>query len=291
VSTANRIPYERYFELRAVPEPGVSAHSFAFLRRLTSGVLETSPVWDAHTHVGRDRDGRALDVDALLKDLDEFHVDGAVIFPFDDPDQGVDFRVPNDRVWAAFERAPERLVPFMRLNPSGPWSAEYERCRDRGHRGIKLHPRAQGFALDSPAALDLFARAAADRLPVLLHTGYGMGAVSDDLADLARALPDLRLILGHSTFIDMPRAVSVLAPFPNVYFETSVVQAFDLFTVLDVIDPARVIYGSDLPYAGSANSLHELAVMANVAGVDRAHYANLFGGNLLGLLAGTVGPR
>jgi predicted TIM-barrel fold metal-dependent hydrolase len=89
----------------------------------------------------------------------------------------------------------------------------------------------------------------------------------------------------------MPRAVSVLAPFPNVYFETSVVQAFDLFTVLDVIDPARVIYGSDLPYAGSANSLHELAVMANVAGVDRAHYANLFGGNLLRLLAGTAEPR
>ncbi len=284
VPSANRIPYERYFEVSAVPEPGVPLHSYTYLRRLTFGVLETSPVWDSHAHIGRDRDGRELGVDDLLGDLDEYHVDGAVIFPFDDPEQGADFRVPNDRIWAAYKRAPERLVPFMRLNPNGPWEPEYQRCRDRGHRGIKLHPRAQDFPVNSPAAQELFARAAADGLPVLIHTGYGMRGVSDDLASLADALPDLLLILGHSTFIDMPRAVAVLAGYPNVYFETSVVRAYDLFTVLDMIDPARVLYGSDLPYASSANSLHELAVMANIAGVDSAHFANLFGGNLLRLL-------
>jgi predicted TIM-barrel fold metal-dependent hydrolase len=290
VPPANRIPYERYFEITAVPEPGVPIHSFAYLRRLTSGILETHPVWDAHTHVGRDRDGRELDVDALMRNLDDYHVDGAVIFPFDDPEQGADFRLPNERIWAAYERAPERLTPFMRLNLNGPWEAEYERCRDRGHRGIKLHPRAQNFALTSAPARELFARAAADGLPVLVHTGYGMGAVSDDLAGVAEALPDLLLFLGHSTFIDMPRAVSVLAPYPNIYFETSVVQAFDLFAVLDMIDPARVLYGSDLPYASSANSLLELAAMANVAGVDRVHYADLFGGNLLRLLGAKPPP-
>ena len=284
VPPPNQIPYERYFEVSAVPEPGVPMHSYAYLRRLTSGALENSPVWDAHAHIGRDRDGRELGVTELLADLDEYHVSGAVIFPFDDPEQGADFRVPNDRIWATYERAPERFVPFMRLNPNGHWEAEYERCRDRGHRGIKLHPRAQNFLLDSPAARELFVRAAADGLPVLIHTGYGMHAVSDELAAIAEALPDLLLILGHSTFIDMPRAVEVLVPYPNVFFETSVVRAYDLFTVLDMIDPARVLYGSDLPYASSANSLHELAVMANIAGIDSAHFANLFGGNLLRLL-------
>jgi hypothetical protein len=288
---ADRIPYERYFEVTAVPEPGVSIHSFAFLRRLTSGVLETSAVWDAHAHIGRDRDGRHLDVDALIRDLDEYHVSGAVIFPFNDPDQGVDFRVPNDRIWAAFQQAPDRLIPFMRLNPNGPWEVEYHRCRERGYRGIKLHPRAQDFAVDSPAVRELFSRAAADGLPVLIHTGFGMGPISDDLASLAKAMPELMLILGHSTFIDMPRAVAVLAPYPNIYFETSVMPAYDLFTVLDTIDPARVLYGSDLPYASSYNSLQELAVMANVTGVDRTHYADLFGGNLQRLLGGTANDR
>ena len=88
-------------ELTAVPEPGVPIHWFTLLKRLTSGVLDTSPVWDAHAHIGRDRDGRELDVAALIRDLDDYHVNGAVIFPFNDPDQGVDFRVPNDRIWAA----------------------------------------------------------------------------------------------------------------------------------------------------------------------------------------------
>jgi len=285
---ANRIPYERYFEVSAVPEPGVSLQSYAYLRRLTAGVLETSPVWDTHAHVGRDLDGRALDAAELLRNLDEYHVDGAVIFPFNDPEQGADFRVPNERVWSAHLAAPDRFVPFMRLNPNGPWEAEYARCRDRGHRGIKLHPRAQDFEVDGPAAREIFARAAADGLPVLVHTGYGMRAVSDVLAGIAATLPDLRLILGHSTFIDMPRAVGVLAPYPNVYFETSVVRAYDLFAVLDAIDPARVLYGSDLPYASSANALQELAVMANIANVGPERYADLFGGNLLRLLG--AGP-
>ncbi|HZM83933.1 MAG TPA: hypothetical protein VFC19_50085, partial [Candidatus Limnocylindrales bacterium] len=60
--------------------------------------------------------------------------------------------------------------------------------------------------------------------------------------------------------------------------------AYDLFEVLDTIGPFRVLYGSDLPYASSANSLHELAVMANIVGVEAAHFADLFGGNLLRLL-------
>jgi uncharacterized protein len=284
VPQVDRIPYERYFETSVVPEPGVPLHSYAYLRRLTSGVLEISPTWDTHTHLGGDRDGHSLGLDDLLRDLDEYHVDGAVVFAFDDPDQGVDFRVPNERIWAAYEQAPDRLIPFMRLNPGGYWEAEYQRCRDRGHRGIKLHPRAQDFSLDSPAVWELFGQAAADGLPVLVHTGYGMRAVSTDLAMIAEALPDLRLILGHSTFIDMPRAVGVLAAYPTVYFETSVVRAYDLFEVLDTIDPSRVLYGSDLPYASSANSLHELAVMANIAGIDITHFADLFGGNLLRLL-------
>ncbi|GFJ86509.1 amidohydrolase family protein [Phytohabitans rumicis] len=76
----------------------------------------------------------------------------------------------------------------------------------------------------------------------------------------------------------------MLAPYPNLYFETSVVRAYDLYAVLDTIDPSRVLYGSDLPYASSANSLHELAVMANIAGIDVARFADLFGGNLLRLL-------
>ncbi|MGH3715684.1 MAG: amidohydrolase family protein [Micromonosporaceae bacterium] len=280
----DRIPYERYFEVAMVPEAGMSLHSYEYLRRLTRDVFETGPVWDAHAHIGKDVDGHALSLDELLTELDRYHIRGAVIFPFDDPDAGEDFRVPNDRIWTAYRKAPDRLIPFLRLNPNGPWEAEYERCRARGQRGIKLHPRAQQFELASSVARPLFARAAADGLPVLLHTGFGMHAITDELAGLAAEFGELKLILGHSSFIDMPDALRVLAPYPNVYFETSVVRVYDLFTLLSSVDPARVLYGSDLPYASSYSALQTLITIAHFAGLGTDHLPDLLGGNLLRLL-------
>ena len=248
-------------------------------------------LFDAHVHVGRDIDGMVSPLDELSTFLRRAGVERAFAFCMDEPDREPAFRAANDRTLAAAERSEGLVVPFVRLDLGEQPIEEATRCLDLGARGIKLHPRAQNFSLDSPAARDLFAQAASDGLPVLVHTGFGMGPVSDTVADLAKAMPDLQLILAHSTFIDMPRAAAVLAPYPNVYFETSVVQAYDLFAVLDTIDPARVLYGSDLPYASSGNSLRDLAVIASVAGIDKAHYAGLFGGNLLSLLAGTAMAR
>ncbi|MQA24037.1 MAG: amidohydrolase family protein [Micromonosporaceae bacterium] len=282
----DRIPYERYFEVAMVPEAGMSLHSYEYLQRLTGDIFATHQVWDAHAHLGKDIDGHELSSEELLAELDRYHVHGAVIFPFDDPDQGEDFRAPNDRVFTAHEQAPDRLVPFMRLNPNGPWEGEYERSAARGCRGVKLHPRAQQFELGSRLARPLFARAAADRLPVLIHTGFGMNAITDELAGLAAEFDGLELILGHSSFIDMPDALRVLAPYSNVYFETSVVRVYDLFTLLSSVDPGRVLYGSDLPYASSYSALQVLVTIAHFAGLGHERLPDLLGGNLLRLLRG-----
>jgi hypothetical protein len=284
VRREGRIPYERYFEVAMVPEAGMSLHSYEYLRRLTGNVFETDQVWDAHAHVGVDLDGHALSLDDLLAELDRYHVHGAVIFPFDDPDRGADFRVPNERVWATYQKAPDRLIPFMRLDPNGPWQPEYERCVARGHRGVKLHPRAQRFQIGSSVVRPLFARAAEDGVPVLIHTGYGMTAIADELAGLAAEFSNLKLVLGHSSFIDMPDALRVLAPYPNVYFETSVVKVYDLFILLSSVDPRRVLYGSDLPYASTYSAIQAIVTIAHFAGLGKDRLPDMLGGNLLRLI-------
>ena len=281
----SRIPYERYFDVATVPEAGMVLHSYDYLRQLTDNEFDTYPVWDAHAHIGKDVDGHVLTADDLLAELHRYHVHGAVIFPFDDPDQGDTFEVPNDRVWKAHEQAPDRLVPFMRLNPNGPWEAEYERCLVRGFRGIKLHPRAQRFDLASPKVRPLFARAANDGLPVLVHTGYGMTkAVTDDIAALAVGFENLKLVLGHSSFIDIRDALRMLSPYPNVIFETSVVKVYDLLTLFSRVDPSRVVYGSDLPYGSPYSALQTVVKVARFAGIAPEHRRGLLGGNLLRLL-------
>ena len=65
------------------------------------------------------------------------------------------------------------LVPFCRLDPEADPLAEAERCLAAGARGIKLHPRAEGFTLDHPALRPVFALADERRLPVLVHAGRG----------------------------------------------------------------------------------------------------------------------
>ena len=68
-------------------------------------------------------------------------------------------------------------MPFCRLDPHDDPLAEAERCLDAGARGIKLHPRAEGFGLDHPALQDVFALADERRLPVLCHAGRGIPAL------------------------------------------------------------------------------------------------------------------
>ena len=77
----------------------------------------------------------------------------------------------NDMVIAEAEASDGLLVPFCRLDPADAPLAEAERSLAAGARGIKLHPRAEGFALDHPALQDVFALADERRLPVLVHAG------------------------------------------------------------------------------------------------------------------------
>jgi hypothetical protein len=160
-------------------------------------------VWDAHTHLGHDRDGHALEAGSLLAERDRFGVETAVVFPLDEPGPLGDFRAANEAVLEASLRHPGRLVPFFRLNPWSEWEPEYERRLRSGLRGIKLHPRAQRFRIDDPIVAPIFARAEADGLPVLIHTGWGRDRPADCAAAIAARHPSLRLILGHASFAEL----------------------------------------------------------------------------------------
>ena len=66
---------------------------------------------------------------------------------------------------------------------------EARRCLDNGARGIKLHPRAEGFTLDHPALQDMFALADEQRLPILCHAGRGIPALGRHSVKVCHATP------------------------------------------------------------------------------------------------------
>src|ERR1041384_2787618 len=85
------------------------------------------------------------DYDPLLETMDRYGVARAFMFCLDEPDRHPSFSAANDRTLAFAERSAGRLVPFVRLGLNESPIEEARRCLDAGHRGIKLHPRAQRF--------------------------------------------------------------------------------------------------------------------------------------------------
>ena len=75
-------------------------------------------VFDAHTHLGLDEDGRSLTLPQLLSLLDDADARRACVFPLHDPERYPAYRVPNDRVLAWALQSEGRLIPFCRLDPA-----------------------------------------------------------------------------------------------------------------------------------------------------------------------------
>lgn len=252
------------------------------LANLTTGAM--APVWDqilrhipeegifdAHSHIGEDLDGRGMSAEGMRERQEAAGVVKSIVFPLNDPNAAEDFSGPNDALWDAYEQFPEHFVPFFRLNPHNDYDREFARCAERGFVGLKLHPTSQKFDLDDERATRLFSMAAEADLPVIIHAGFGMRRIVEPLLPTIEAEPNLRLLLGHAAFVEVLEAVRAFADHPNVLFETSVARAAEVYTLLTNLDASRVCFGSDIPYGDLPSTLYAViasAEAANVSGED-----------------------
>jgi predicted TIM-barrel fold metal-dependent hydrolase len=146
--------------------------------------------------------------------------------------------------------------------------------------GLKLHPVSQKFELDDPRVVRLFGMAAEIDLPVLIHAGFAMERIVEPLLPTVEAHAGLRLILGHSAMVEVLSAARVFEGHSNVLFETSVVQAKDLYELCSSIDPSRIIYGSDIPYGDLPSTLHAILSAAEAAGVPEEALPGILSENI-----------
>ena len=198
-------------------------------------------VFDAHTHVGMDIDGRAMTAAGLKARMEAANVHKSVIFPLNDPNARDDFSGPNEVVWAAYEEYPDSFVPFFRLNPHKSYDVEFGRCMKRGFR---------------------------------------MRRIVEPLLPTVDRLPNLRLVLGHCAMVEVLTATRAFADHPNVLFETSVVKTMDLYLLFCSLEPARVCYGSDIPYGDLPSTLHTTLRAADAAGLSEEELAGVLSGTI-----------
>ena len=189
---------------------------------------ENAYLFDVHTHLGNDIDGMLGSYEELSALLDRFGFEGAFMFCLDEHDREPAFTVPNDRTLAHAARSQGRLVPFVRLDLTTRPLEEARRCLDLGARGIKLHPRAQAFALSDERLQPIFALAVERDVPILIHGGRGLPPIAEDLEALVRRNEGVRLIVAHAGIADMAGRARRHGRKPGVLFDTSVVSGLAL---------------------------------------------------------------
>ncbi|HLB04744.1 MAG TPA: amidohydrolase family protein, partial [Gaiellaceae bacterium] len=225
-------------------------------------------LFDAHIHVGRDLDGIVATPEDVTAFLGRFGVSRAFAFCLDEPDRHPAFRAANDRTLAAAERSGGVLVPFVRLDLSEGPLEEAARCLDRGARGIKLHPRSQGFVLTDERLSPIFELADERRAPILIHGGRGLPPIAAALSRLMDANPGVQLIIAHGGIADLAALSEVFAGRTGVFFDTSMWSVVDLLDLLSRIPPEQIVYASDYPYGLQPSALLIALRTARVAGLS-----------------------
>ncbi|WP_455279120.1 amidohydrolase family protein [[Eubacterium] cellulosolvens] len=212
-------------------------------------------IFDAHTHVGKgdpfhysDSGDSSILVEDLLTEMDRNNVDNAIVMS--------NFHLPH-RLWdsnvalaKSIENYSNRFFGFAWLDP------RIEDCcnqldtlvKEFGFRGLKLHPVLGGYYLTNKTVLRLIEKAISLKIPIMVHTGWGLLGSAAYVGKLAEIFPRGQFIIAH--MID-PECINVTKRYENVFLETSYAQHPRRITqAVNTIGSNRLLYGSDYPLGG-----------------------------------------
>jgi uncharacterized protein len=241
-------------------------------------------LFDAHTHLGEhDPDGMRQSPPELLEGLRIAQARGAFVFPMHEPDG---YPPANDMVLQAAATSNGLLVPFCRVNPHDGAVAEAQRCLEAGARGIKLHPRAEGFTLEHPAMRPLVGLVHERDMPMLIHAGRGIPALGLHAVELAREFPRARVILAHAGICDLAWIWRVAPDVPNLFFDTAWWLPADLLSLFSLVPPGQILFASDAPYGATGMSAAIQFRLALQAGLSAQQLRSIGSEQSLRLAAG-----
>lgn len=238
---------------------------------------------DFHTHL----DERWLHIKAasaadMITALDRHGVDIACVFTI----MGFyeDCRAHNDALLERANYRPDRLIPFVTVDPKVGRDAvdELERClANRRFRGVKFHPWLQAFASSMlrDTMLEILRVAGRYEVPVLFHDGTPPYSTTYQVAELARWAPETTIVLGHAGSADYVNpAAQLIRDIPNLYGNYCGSRPGDLLHLVDLGGADKIIFGSDFG-AGTWKLLPEridnvLEAGLSDADLDRVLYEN-----------------
>ncbi len=186
----------------------------------------------------------------------------------------LDACISNDYVADYVARHPDRLIGLAGIDPSDPREAiaEMTRAREELHMpGIAVAPAAQGFHPTNSRAMLVYAEAADRAMPVLFHTGVFIATETKlEFArpvlfdEVARELPNLRIVIAHAGYPWVQETILLLAKHPNVFAEISwlVHQPWQAYNALLTAHQHgvmhKLLFGSGFPTATASQCIEAL---------------------------------
>ena len=160
----------------------------------------------------------------------------------------------NSFIANTVKQFPDRLTGFGAVHPD---------CEDipglirevkaMGLKGLKIHPDMQKFALDSPAAMEMFA-AVEGELPIIIHTGDSRFEYSRpwQMKRVLDAFLKLVCVCAHlGGWSEWDDACKALTGYENVYVDTSsslyALKPEEARRIIRCYSRERVLFGADYP--------------------------------------------
>ncbi|MCD9025299.1 amidohydrolase family protein [Cohnella silvisoli] len=188
-------------------------------------------------------------------------VDGAIVLAFDAPATGIN--VPNEYVAEYVSKHRGRLYGFASVDPNKANAVSiFEKAvKDLSLSGLKLGPIYQNFYPDSKEHFSLYAKADELQVPILWHQGTSfvpegfLDASRPEMLDpIARAFPDLKMIIAHMGHPWIGECISVVRKNANMYMDLSALgsrpwQFYNAMVLaMEYGVTHKILLGSDFPF-------------------------------------------
>ncbi len=235
---------------------------------------------DAHSHIGNFGGwaGVAFTKERLAEQMKEYDIEKTFL-------TASSFQT-NDEVIDAFQSYPDKIVPFVWVNPA---LDDVEKKLDRyinreGFMGIKMQPLFDAFVADDACVNPVMDFAQAYNIPVFIHCGHPPFSLPWSIALLAERYPKVNVTMihmghGHGVYIDA--SIKMAERYDNLYLEMSgMPMGSKIKEAYERVGSDRIMFGIDSPFHHPTVEIQKVLT----SGLNEKELENVFYNNAKKLL-------
>lgn len=226
-------------------------------------------------------------IEKMLSDMERCRIHGALVYS--NLAKELQPSVGNRLIWDICHQNP-RFIPCWIALPhycheAAEGSKFVQEMIDRGVRAVKLYPKTHRYPLNDQAIGSLLSALQEADMPMIIDRGEhepdSQQIDWQEIAPLCNRYPELKIVLHGVRWEATRYLLPLLKQFPNLYFEFSNYQGFQIIEFLiDEIGSNQLLFGTEM-MAKSPGAARAFIDYAEIGDTDRKKIA---GQNLIQLL-------